>query len=541
MPTAKNGRTILLGEDDPEVRGYLETALACQGYSIEVAQDGEEVLECLRTNQVPISAVVLDVIMPRRDGIEALREIRRFNRDIPVIMISGASSSLDVVDAMKSGANDFIAKPIRPEDLRKALNTALGTTPPVVSNPIEQTVAPANSQILFGTSPPMRELQNLIAQIGWSEVPVLIRGETGTGKEVIARELHACSPRAKKSFLKLNCAALPSELVESELFGYERGAFTGAFEKKPGMFALADGGTILLDEIGDMDFKLQAKLLQVLQDREFQRLGGKDTVKVDVRIIAATHRDLEKAIAENNFREDLFYRLNVLDIHVPPLRERKEDIIPLAEFLVRKHSAPGTPVVQIPPSLKELFLDYYWPGNVRELENIVRKLLVLREARSIEQELRHRMQRRPVNGSAHIASAQAHEPPSVEIPVVAPAADFSSTLPGSAPVLEQVERAKRDAERVAIIGALKSTNWNRRQASLLLRIDYKALLYKMNRLSIKKEKAAPPSVQTLAEAGSAPSLPPQQVSLPVVARRRFALSSGAAAGGFSGGISRLKQ
>jgi two-component system response regulator AtoC len=455
-------------------------------------------------------------------------------------MISGASSSLDVVDAMKSGANDFIAKPIRPEDLRKALNMALETTPPVVFNPIELTAAPVNSQILFGTSPPMRELQNLIAQIGWSEVPVLIRGETGTGKEVLARELHACSPRAKKSFLKLNCAALPSELVESELFGYERGAFTGAFEKKPGMFALADGGTILLDEIGDMDFKLQAKLLQVLQDREFQRLGGKDTVKVDVRIIAATHRDLEKAIAENNFREDLFYRLNVLDIHVPPLRERKEDIIPLAEFLVRKHSAPGMPAVQIPPSLKELFLDYYWPGNVRELENIVRKLLVLRETRSIEQELRHRMQRRSVNGSAHIASAPAHEPPPVDIPAMAPA-DFTCALPGSAPVLEQVEKAKRDAERVAIIGALKSTNWNRRQASVLLRIDYKALLYKMNRLSIKKEKAAPPSVQTLAEAASAPSLPPQQVSLPVVARRRFALSSGAAAGGFRGGIARLKQ
>ena len=239
--------------------------------------------------------------MPRRDGIEALREIRRFNRDLPVIMISGASSALNVVDAMKSGANDFIAKPIRPDDLRKALKVVLDNTPPVVPNPIEKTAAPANKQILFGTSPQMRELQDVLGEIGWSEAPVLIQGETGTGKEVIARELHACSPRAKKSFLKLNCAALPSELVESELFGYERGAFTGAFEKKPGMFALADGGTILLDEIGDMDFKLQAKLLQVLQDQEFQRLGGKETIKVDVRVIAATHCDLEKAIAENQF------------------------------------------------------------------------------------------------------------------------------------------------------------------------------------------------------------------------------------------------
>jgi two-component system response regulator AtoC len=541
MPTAKNGRTILLGEDDLEVRGYLETALTCQGYSIEVAQDGEEVLECLRANQIPISAVVLDIIMPRRDGIEALKEIRRFNRDIPIIMISGSSSPLNVVDAMKSGANDFLAKPIRPEDLRKALNMALEITTPAVFIPIEPAAAPVNGQILFGTSPPMRELQNLIAQIGWSEVPVLIQGETGTGKEVLARELHACSPRAKKSFLKLNCAALPSELVESELFGYERGAFTGAFEKKPGMFALADGGTILLDEIGDMDFKLQAKLLQVLQDREFQRLGGKDTIKVDVRIIAATHRDLEKAIAENNFREDLYYRLNVMDIHVPPLRERKEDIVPLAEFLVRKHSAPGAPAVQLPPALKELFLDYNWPGNVRELENMIRKLLVLREARSIEQELRQKMQRSPVNGSLLVATAPAHEPPPADIPAIAPDGDLAGSLPGDGPVLEQVARAKREAERAAIIGALKSTNWNRRHASVLLRIDYKALLYKMNKLSIKKEKAAPPPIQTLAEAASAQSPSPERVSLPVVTRRRFALSSGAAAGGFRGGISRLKQ
>ncbi len=202
MPVAKNGRTILLGEDDLEVRNYLETALRCQGYSIEVAQDGEEVLACLRTSQIPISAVVLDVIMPRRDGIEALKEIRRFNRELPVIMISGASSPLNVVDAMKNGANDFIAKPIKPEDLRKALKMALQTAPPVASDPIEPTAAPASKQILFGTSPQMRELQNLIGQIGWSEAPVLIQGETGTGKEVLARELHACSPRAKKSILE---------------------------------------------------------------------------------------------------------------------------------------------------------------------------------------------------------------------------------------------------------------------------------------------------------------------------------------------------
>ena len=520
MPVTQNGRTILLGEDDLEVRGYLETALRCQGYSIEVAQDGEEVLACLRANQMPISAVVLDIVMPRRDGLEALKEIRSFNRDLPVIMISGASSALNVVDAMKNGANDFLAKPIKPDDLRKALKMVLEATPPPISNGGEKAPAPANKQILFGTSPQMRELQDLLSEIGWSEAPVLIQGETGTGKEVLARELHACSPRAKKSILKLNCAALPSELVESELFGYERGAFTGAFEKKPGMFGLADGGTILLDEIGDMDFKLQAKLLQVLQDQEFQRLGGRETIKVDVRVIAATHCDLERAIAENKFREDLYYRLNVINLRVPPLRERKEDIIPLAEFLVRKHTAPGTQPGQMPPSLKELFLRYDWPGNVRELENMVRKFVIFRGARSIEQELRQKLQRAPVNGST-FAGAPADSFPAVAIPVMHTNGDLGAAVPSGGPVLAQVASAKREAERVAITSALKSTNWNRKQAASLLQIDYKALLYKMKKLSIKKERAAPQPIQARVEATSAAAepLPPAQDSDSLFARR----------------------
>ena len=188
----------------------------------------------------------------------------------------------------------------------------------------------------------MRELQNMVKLVARSETPVLIQGETGSGKEMLARHVHANSARAPKPFVKLNCAALPSELVESELFGYERGAFTGAFQRKPGMFEMADGGTLLLDEIGDMDFKLQAKLLQVLQDHEFQRLGGKETVRVDVRVIAATHNDLEKSIAAGTFRQDLYYRLNVVSLHVPPLRERKDDIIPLADFLLEKHCPDRT-------------------------------------------------------------------------------------------------------------------------------------------------------------------------------------------------------
>jgi transcriptional regulator with PAS, ATPase and Fis domain len=223
----------------------------------------------------------------------------------------------------------------------------------------------------------MQELYAMAAQVGASEAPVLIQGETGSGKEVLARHIHAHSKRANRSFLKLNCAALPSELVESELFGYERGAFTGAFQRKPGMFEIADGGTLLLDEIGDMDFKLQAKLLQVLQDHEFQRLGGRETLRVDVRVIAATHKDLDKAMAANQFRQDLYYRLNVVALHVPPLRERKEDILGLAEVLMQKYASGDGPVPEIAPALRQALLLHDWPGNVRELEHVLERAAIL--------------------------------------------------------------------------------------------------------------------------------------------------------------------
>jgi two-component system response regulator AtoC len=464
MSNGNASRTILVGGGEREVRGCLEMTLKCLGYSVESAGDGYEVLAWLRSGQSEFAAVLLDLTMPNLDGISTLREIRRIDSNLPVIMLSGEYSTGNVVDAMKNGGTDFLSKPVALEDLRMAIDRAVEADCREFIPRLRNLAAVAKP--FFSRNPQMKEVHAVVGLVGWSEAPVLIQGETGSGKEVIARELHAQSPRADKLFLKLNCAALPTELVESELFGYERGAFTGAIQRKAGMFETADGGTILLDEIGDMDVRLQAKLLQVLQDQEFQRIGGKETIKVDVRVMAATHRDLETAIVEGNFREDLYYRLNVINIVLPPLRERSEDIIPLAEHLMKKHALPGVEVPVITPELQQAMLTHPWPGNVRELENLVRKLLILGNPSLLARDLRAK------------ATRQSLAPALRSAPVGAPETGM----------LEQASRAKDQAEKQAILATLNATRWNRRQAAMLLQVDYKALLYKMKKLDIDEKR-----------------------------------------------------
>jgi len=462
MRAEENAPVILVVEDETEVRKYLEIALRADGYIVESVENGEEALHYLELG-LPVAAVLLDVILPERNGLQILREIRHSMRDLPVIMMSGMPSSGIIVEAMRERANDFLSKPISHESLQRALVNLLGTLDPE----IPQAPSPTHSSMLFfGSSACMRRLRSMVDLVASSEAPVVIQGETGAGKEVLARHLHSHSQRNNRFFVKVNCAALPSELVESELFGYERGAFTGAFDRKTGMFEIADGGTLLLDEIGDMDFKLQAKLLQVLQDHEFQRLGGGNTVRVDVRVIAATHNDLEQAIAAGQFRQDLYYRLNVMSLYMPPLRERKEDIVPLTRFLMQRHSGNATPA-EITPALERALLQHHWPGNVRELENVVRKLIVIQDPEMVIRDLATQTARRALT----------------TVPVLDLPANVAA-VPSSAPILERVSRVKHLAETEAILAALNTTHWNRKKAATLLRVDYKSLLYKMKKLGI---------------------------------------------------------
>jgi len=459
-----------MSEEEPEVRNYLIMALEAHGYNVEIADGGNEVLDFLRHPSQPASALLL--AMPQLDGLAMLSQIRRENRDLPVLVLAGRSSPVTAAEALKSGATDFLYKPTTHEALCRSLRQVLGGAwaehgpeAPPESNGLDESHN-------FGWT---RKSESFVHKVGPADVPVLILGETGTGKEVLSRRLHACSARAHKPFLKLNCAALPPELVESELFGYDRGAFTGAFQKKAGMFEQADGGMLLLDEIGDMDHKLQAKLLHVLQDRTFQHLGGKETVSVDVRVIAATHRNLQDAISEGAFREDLYYRLNVISIQVPPLRQRRDEIVPLAEHFLKKYLPPGESL-PLTPVMTLAMLEYDWPGNIRELENLIRSYIVLGDAESLAFELRRKTTHAEGTLVAMPAAPAANPPDGAETSI-----------------LHQVNRAKELAETDAIMAALNATHWNRKQAAGRLGIDYKALLYRMKKLGIDDSSGCPVS------------------------------------------------
>src|SRR5689334_19944323 len=326
-------------DDDLSMCNFLRSFLTQRGYQAITLGSADEAIK--RYSIERPAAVILDVVMPgAMDGLDALAALKKIDREVPVIVLSGQGRTTTVVQAMKLGASDFVSKPFNETDLEVPLTNALKQRQlsREVASLREQLQHQAEHNMLFGNSERMAEVRDLIERVADTDVTVLVRGESGTGKELVARALYASSLRRDKPFVKVNCAALPTELLESELFGFERGAFTGAIQHKPGKFEFANHGTMFLDEIGDMSFPLQAKLLQVLQDGEFARLGGKHDIRVDVRVVAATNRDLEHAVADGAFREDLFFRLNVVAITLPPLRERREDIPLLAEHFLKKYS-----------------------------------------------------------------------------------------------------------------------------------------------------------------------------------------------------------
>jgi len=355
---------------------------------------------------------------------------------------------------------------------------------------------------LLGTSPQMREVRELIERVADTDVTVLIRGESGTGKELVARGVHAASPRRERTFVKVNCAALPAELLESELFGFERGAFTGAIQHKPGKFEFANHGTMFLDEISEMGAPLQSKLLQVLQDGEFARLGGRQDVKVDVRVVTATNRDLERAVSDGQFREDLFFRLNVVCITLPPLRQRRDEIRPLTEHFLRYYSEHyNKPPLALATDTLRLFAEYEWPGNVRELENLVKRMVILGTDTSIRREVADAIAGRtqqvgPIPVIEHAAAASMASmtpPPAPAAPVgtsgsgAAPAPATQSAPPPLCGSLKDIGRnAARLAERELIYRTLQETRWNRREAAEILGISYKALLYKIKEAELDK-------------------------------------------------------
>src|SRR5574342_535104 len=370
------------------------------GYEVTAAADGEQALAVMA--RTPVEVVVTDLVMPKLDGLSLLRRVVADYPDVPVIVITAHGTVDSAVAALKSGAFDYVTKPFEQEELKKVIAKAAR------AHELEtQNVHPSDGERppLVGQSAAMRQVFEMIAKVADSPSTVLITGESGTGKELVARELHRGSSRRDRPLIKVNCAAIPKDLVESELFGYERGAFTGAVGSKPGRFELADGGTLFLDEIGEIPLEMQVKLLRALQESEFERVGGVKTIRVDVRLITATNRDLKALIADGRFREDLYYRLNVVPIALPPLRERREDIpLLVAHFLEKYDRRLGKRVERMDEEAMQVLMRYPWPGNIRELENLVERSVLFADGPVIsEAQLPDSLRERPPGPAAPIA------------------------------------------------------------------------------------------------------------------------------------------
>lgn len=448
---------ILVIDDDPKVPWILSEGL--KEFKIISARDGAEGINTVRETQPEL--VLLDIKMPGMDGLEVLSKIKDQNAGQEVIMLSGHGDTQHIVESIRLGAAEFINKPFDVREveihIRKVLERSLLKEENIKMKKRLSHYEAQNQ--LLGDNVRMRDLKALIEQVADSPLCVLIRGESGTGKEIVARMIHSLSGRGDQEFVKVNCAAIPRDLLESELFGYEKGAFTGATRTKPGRFEIADSGTMFLDEVGDMPLELQSKLLQVLEQQEFVRLGGVHTIKVDVRIVCATNRNLEEAIAGKQFRDDLFYRLNEITLPIPALREHLDDIPVLVDHFVHKYATDYKREYHpISPEALRFLQRQSWPGNVRQLENLIKQVVV----RDDEQILYDLLEKKPDQGSSY-------EP-------VRTAEDEASD---GLSLKKRVSRTVEREERRLIGEVLRRTNWNRRKASKMLEISYRSLLYKI--------------------------------------------------------------
>jgi two-component system, NtrC family, response regulator AtoC len=461
---------ILVVDDEPSIRKVLQTLLEVDGYKVDTVASGKEALERVGSGDRP-NLIILDVLMPELDGIETLRQLMQIDRTLSVIMLSCSNEVTTVVEAIRIGAMDYLTKPFEKPELEAAfLKCKQKQQLRSENESLREYCEALTEDISFlAASPQMLKIRQQILQIAPVDVPVFISGESGVGKEVVSRMIHLRSTRRQQAFVKVNCAALPGELLESELFGYEQGAFTGAVRAKPGKFELANRGTIFLDEIAEMSPHLQAKLLHVLQDGQFSRLGARAVVNVDVRVLAATNMDVKDAMRTGRFREDLYYRLNVLSIHIPPLRERTAEIpLLFRHFLVKYSEKYGKAAPDPSKHLMEAALRYPWPGNLRELENFVKRYVILEDDEGSFREL------------VEMTGQQQRIAPREEV----------TPAPKDQGLKALVRGLKDEAEMEAIADALEKTNWCRKDAARMLGISYKALLYKMRQFNLDSGRGA---------------------------------------------------
>ena len=454
---------ILVVDDEPSIRKYLQTLLEVDGFEVATVSSGSEALEHLSNGEKP-DFIILDVLMPEVNGLDTLKQLMQVDRSLNIIMLSCSNEVGTVVEAIRLGAQDYLTKPFEKTELDAAMLKCRQKKQLRAENQALREYCDQLTEDLcfLAASPQMVRIRQQILQIAPVDVPVFIYGESGVGKEVVARMIHMRSMRRTHPFVKVNCAALPGELLESELFGYEQGAFTGAVRSKPGKFELATKGTIFLDEIAEMSPHLQAKLLHVLQDQQYSRLGGRHMVDIDVRVLAATNVDVQEAMKSGRLREDLYYRLNVLSINVPPLRERTVEIPLLFRHFLKQYSEKFEKGAPTPSEhLMEAAIRYPWPGNLRELENFVKRYVILEDDEGSLREL------------LEMAATRQRTSPREE-----------STPPREMGLKALVRSLKDEAEMEAIADALEKTRWCRKDAARMLGISYKALLYKMRQFNL---------------------------------------------------------